>query len=174
MHTLYLACFLTESICLSLNMFFLPFFGILTWKSINITRWIHQAQLITLFITLKTQHLPYMPSFGVQNLNRTFFLTSKPLTMLGCPLFVVCLLLNTLFLLFFAVYLVTASAARIILHINLEKYHSHFACTFLTTGDFFFLLIFRFLNSKYIHCTFLVCCQSPKTQVLPFPKHFNI
>ena len=38
--------------------------------------------------------------FGLQNINRTFVPTSKPLNMLGGTLFVICLLLNTLFLLF--------------------------------------------------------------------------
>ena len=41
--------------------------------------------------------------FGVQNINRTFFLTSKPLNILRGALFVFCLILNILFLLVSAV-----------------------------------------------------------------------
>ena len=44
-----------------------------------------------------------MVYFGIQNINRTFLCTSKPINMLGSTLFVGCLLLNTMFLLFFTV-----------------------------------------------------------------------
>ena len=44
--------------------------------------------------------LPFMLLFGPQNINCTFVLSSKPLNMLEGTLFVVCLPLNTLFLLF--------------------------------------------------------------------------
>ena len=49
-----------------------------------------------------------------------FFFTWKPVNMLGGTLLAVCLLLNTLFLLFFAVKPETASAAATLLHFNLE------------------------------------------------------
>ena len=47
--------------------------------------------------------------FVVQNINRTFLVTSRPVNMLGSTLFVICFLLNTLFLLFFAVKVAIAS-----------------------------------------------------------------
>ena len=77
--------------------------------------------------------------FGLRNINRTFFLISKPLNMLDGTLFVFSLLLNMLFLLLFAVFCLPC-----------------------------LLLILRFSNEKYIHCTLLVSWQSPKTQFLPF------
>ena len=77
--------------------------------------------------------------FGPRNTNRTFFLISKSLNMLDGTLFVFSLLLSMLFLLLFAVFCSPC-----------------------------LLLILRFSNKKYIHCTLLVSGQSPKTRFLPF------
>ena len=60
-------------------------------------------------------------SFGIQNINDTLFITSKHLIMLGCILFVVCLLGNTLFPLFFAFKILIPSVERFLLHFNLQK-----------------------------------------------------
>ena len=76
-----------------------------------------------------------MLCFGIQNINRAFFLISKPLNMLDGILFVFCLLLNMLFLLFLAVLLLIASAAPILLHFNLEKHHFYFDFSFQATVD---------------------------------------
>ena len=81
-----------------------------------------------------------MHSFGLQNLNRTFLLTSKPLNMWGSTLFIVCVVLNTLFLLFYAFQFVIASVALMLCHFNLEKHHSYLALSFLTTVDLFHCL----------------------------------
>ena len=115
-----------------------------------------------------------MVSFGVQNMNRTFLITSKLLNMLGGTSFVVCFLLNTLFLLFFTVPAVIPLAAPILLHFKFEKHDSYFAFSFLATFDFFYSLFWGFLNNKYIHWTLLVSWKSPKAQLFPLCKHFNI
>ena len=98
-----------------------------------------------------------MLSFGVEKINRTFFLSSKPLNMLGRTFFVVCSHVNTLFLLFFAVYFVIKLPASILLHFNLETYHSYFAFSFLTTVDLFYCLFrgFRTLNTYTLSCLFI-------------------
>ena len=98
-----------------------------------------------------------MLSFGVEKINRTFFLSSKPLNVLGGTFFVVCSLVNTLFLLFFAVYFVIESPAATLLHFNLEIYHSYFAFSFLTTVDLFYCLFrgFRTLNTYTLSCLFI-------------------
>ena len=108
-----------------------------------------------------------MLSFGLQNINRTFFLTPKPLNMLRGTLFVVSSVANTFFLLLFTVWIVIG--------------HRHLCCCILTRRNIirtwllaFWLLLtyftayFEFLNAKYIHCALLVCWRSPKTQLLPF------
>ena len=66
-------------------------------------------------------HLHFILSFDLQNINRNFPLTLKPLNILGGTLFVVCFISNTLFLLFFAVKLVITSAAPTLLCFNVEK-----------------------------------------------------
>ena len=81
-----------------------------------------------------------MLSFGLQNIKPTLFLFPKHLNMLVDTLFFVCLLLNTLFLLFFVVSLIIASAASILLHFNLENHSGYFAFSFLTTVDVFYCL----------------------------------
>ena len=86
-----------------------------------------------------------MLSFLLENVSCTFFLTLKPLNMLNSTLFVVCLLVNTLFPLFFAVWLVIASAAPILLHFHLEKNYSYFGFSFLTTVDLFYCLFSGFI-----------------------------
>ena len=56
------------------------------------------------------------------------------------------------------------------LHFNFQKHHLYFALNFFK----FLLLILRFFNTKYIHCTFLACWQGPIIELLPFSKHFKI
>ena len=77
--------------------------------------------------------------------------------MLGGTLLVVCFHLNTLFLLFFPVSLVIGSATPILLHCHLEKHHSHFAFSFLTTVDLFYCLFWGFwtLNTYTVPCLFV-------------------
>ena len=58
-------------------------------------------------------YLPYS-SFSLQYITRIFLLSSKLLNMLGGSLLFVCLLLNTLFLLFFLLSAVIGSAAPIL------------------------------------------------------------
>ena len=113
-------------------------------------------------------------SSGIQNINHTLFITSKHLIMLGCILFIICLLRNTLFPLFFAVQILIPSVERFLLHFNLQKQVSYFAFTFVEHCWPFLLLILRFLNSKCMHCTLLICGQSRKTLFFPFRNHFNM
>ena len=81
-----------------------------------------------------------MPFFGLQNINRTFRFTWKPLNVLGGNLFLVSFLPNALFELFFAVYLVIASAVPMLLHFNLKKHRLYFVFSFQTTLDLFHCL----------------------------------
>ena len=106
---------------------------------------IQRPHLISLFKTTKTKTFAVHVTFGVENINHTFFLTLKPLNMLSSTLFVVCLLLNTLFLLFFQVKVVIRSAAAILLHFNLEKHNSYIGFSLLTTVDTFnaYLEVFK-------------------------------
>ena len=85
-----------------------------------------------------------MLSFGVQNINHTSFVISKLPDMFLVTLFVVCLLLNVLLLLFFAVWLVITSAEPVLLHFNLEKHHSYFAFSLWATVDLFYCLFWSF------------------------------
>ena len=78
-----------------------------------------------------------MVSFGLQNVNFTFFLTSKLLKTLGGTFFVVFLNLNTLFPHFFAVSLDIEPAAPILLHFIFEQHCPYFDFRFLTTFDLF-------------------------------------
>ena len=113
-----------------------------------------------------------MLSFSLQNLNLTFYLTSKVLNLYGGTLLLFCLLSNTLFLLFFAVQFLIGSARLIFLHFNLQKHHLYLAFSFLSNVDFFCWLILRFLNAKYIHFILVLCWESPKTQLLHWRKRF--
>ena len=79
--------------------------------------------------------------------------------MLGGTFFVVCLLLNSLFLRFLKVQLVIASAAAILLHFYVEKHPRYFLFSVLTHSWHFPLLIFGFLNAKYIYCTLFFCAK---------------
>ena len=92
----------------TLNIFFLLFSGALSWKCVNHTFSVAVSTVDTtehtLFLCLyplKSQHLLFMLSFGLQNINRTVLLSSKPLNKLDGTFVVVCLLLNTLFVHFF-------------------------------------------------------------------------
>ena len=95
-------------VCFHLNMFFLPFSVILTWKCINHTYFVWRYTLNTpntpyFFVYNREKRLHFMLLFCLQNINRTFLLTSKLVNMSRSILFVVCYLQNTLFLVFFAV-----------------------------------------------------------------------
>ena len=96
-------------VCFPLNMFFLPFSAILTRKCINYTYFaavytqIQKVHLISFFISAKTMTFTLHPllspskhqSYLSSNLETSKYVRQN--------LFVVSLLLNTLFLLFFAV-----------------------------------------------------------------------
>ena len=83
-------------------------------------------------------------SFALQNINCSSFLTLKPVNMLRSILFVVFLLLNTLCLLFFAVYLLIASAELVLSHLILQKHHLYLPLAFLTTLYLFYWLSWGF------------------------------
>ena len=70
--------------------------------------------------------------------------------MIGRTLFILILLMNTLFLLVFVISLGITSAAPILLHFNLGKYHWYFPFRFLTTVYFFYCLFWNFSRlNKY-------------------------
>ena len=94
--------------------------------------------------------------------------------MLGGTFFVICFLLNTLFVLVFAVSLQFHRQHLFCCIFNLQKYYSYFAFSFQTTVHLLYCLFSSLLNAKYLHCTLLVCWESPKTQFLPLRKHFNV
>ena len=124
-------------LCLSIKIFCLTFSDILTLKCINHT---YLAEDYSLNTPSTTYLLVFHFSFALQNINRTFFLTLKPLIILSSTLFLVCVLPYTLFLLFFAVKLVIASAKSILFHFNLEKYNSYLCFSVLATVDLFYCL----------------------------------
>ena len=107
-----------------------------------------------------------MRIFGLQNIDRLFFPAWKRLNMLHRTLFVLSLLLNTIFLFFFffyffffffAFYFEFALVRATFLDFNLEKHHSLFRFSFLTTADLFCRLFLRFLTLKtYTVPTFFV------------------
>ena len=97
-----------------------------------------------MFKTTKKVSFTFILFFVLENIKRLFLLTWKPLNKLGGTFFVLCLLLNTPFLLYFAISLAIASAATIFSHFNLEKHHSYFAFSFLTTFDFLYCLFWGF------------------------------
>ena len=91
----------------SLNIFFLPFCCIWTCKYIKDSYRLAVGTLNTpstpyLFVDncWKRDIYPFMLWFGLQNINRTFVVYWKVLSMVVATSFVVCLLLNCLFVLF--------------------------------------------------------------------------
>ena len=65
-------------------------------------------------------------------------------------MFILCFLLNTLFLLVFVISLGITSAAPILLYFNLEKHHWYFAFRFLTTVYFLHCLFWSYSTlNKY-------------------------
>ena len=137
-------------VSLSLNMFFLPFSGTLTWTYINHTYLLVVYTLNTtstpyFFVYNRWKRkIPFMRFFGLQYVNSIFFLTLKLRNMLGGTLFVVFQLVNTLFLLFFAISFVIALVAPILLHFNLKKHHSYCAFSFVAIVDVVCCLFWSF------------------------------
>ena len=75
--------------------------------------------------------------------------------MLRSSLFVVCLLLNALVLLFFAVNLVIASADPILFYFSVEKDHSYFGCSVFTNVEVFtayFVVFRRYIDTLHLAC----------------------
>ena len=93
--------------------------------------------------------------------------------MLGRTLFAVSLLPNMSFLLFLPVSFVIRSAARMLFHFNPNKYIRTLVLAFRLLLTFF-VAYFEAFNANYVHCILLLCLQSPKRQLLPFGKNFNI
>ena len=128
-----------------------------------------------------------MVSCGLQNLNGTFCGTSKPLNMIESRFLMIFLVLNTLFLLFFAVWLLIASVANILSHFNLDKHHLHFGFSCLTGANIFYCLFWGFqtvqkctfyfpattLTFKNITITFFVVCFSLNLSFVPFSSIFT-
>ena len=97
----------------------------------------------TLFISLwlpKTQYLPLIVSVDFENINPTFFPRWNLLNMSGNTLFVLFLLLKTLFLLFSKVWVIIASKTSLLLYFHLENHHSYFSVSCVTTLDLYFCL----------------------------------
>ena len=129
-----------------LDMWFPPISDFLTWKSINDT-------YIVAVYTLNTPSTPYFFFYNCEKRNFylsssplafktsiVLFLISKPVNMLRSIFFVLCLLLNMSFLLFFEVQLLIASVAPTLLDFNLEKYHLYFPVSFQTTVHLLYCL----------------------------------
>ena len=113
-----------------------------------------------------------MLSFCLQNINRSFFLTSKAVNMLH---FVCCL--------FASKYVISAVSSSLTCNcisrmyvIGFWPWKNSFVRYFWIYDHCvpFLLLILRFLNAKYICYTLLVWWQSLKAQFLPFWKNFNL
>ena len=110
-----------------------------------------------------------MPSFAFQTINRTFFLSWKPLNMLGrmfaSKYFSFTIFFSLTCRCFSSTYLIAFSNPKTLFVLCFLLYDHCWP---------FLLLILRFLNAKYIHCAFLVCSQSSIIQLLLFCNHFNI
>lgn len=98
-----------------------------------------------------------MLSFGLQNINCTFFLPLERLNMVDGTLLFVCFLLTLLFLPIFAVKVLIASTRPIFSHFNIEKHHPHFDFIFLTTAHFFYCIFSgsSTLNTYTLPCFFV-------------------
>ena len=133
----------------------------LSWCSVTCNYTKHT--LLHCLLQLKTSSLPFILSFRRQTHAPYLFCCFQTFKYVRQTLVHAFLPLKT-------------SRSHGFLHFNLEKHHSYFFFSFLTTAEdfFFLLLILRFLNATYIHCTFLVSWQNPKIQLLPFGKHFDI
>ena len=129
---------------------------------LNLPSKYNKHTLILCFVPLKTQYFHLYVYFGLPTINRMFFVTLKPLNMLDGTLFVVSLRLNTLFLIFFP----AAWPEPTFFLFNLEKNHSYFAFSFVTTVNLFYCLLwgFRTLNTYTIGCLF---------RLLPFCKQLT-
>ena len=110
-----------------------------------------------MFITAENVTFVLSASLCRQNINRTFFFTWKHLNVLRGIFFVFCLLLNTLFLLFFVVQLVIPIAKSLVCRLNLEKHHSYLAFSFATIFELFYWLFWGFLaiNTYTVSCFFV-------------------
>ena len=101
-------------------------------------------------------------------MNRPFVITWKPANMVGSILFLLCSLLNALFMLNFAAHLVITLAAPLFLHFNLEKYQSYFSFSLLKTVDLFtsyFEVLKRQIHTLYFACLLTVS----KNAIVTFP-----
>ena len=93
--------------------------------------------------------------------------------MLVSTLFVVSFLLHRLLLLFLQYNLELHQRYLSFFVLTLQNiirtllYFSKHCCTIV-------LLIFMFLNAKYIHCSFFVCWKGPIIILVPFCNNFNI
>ena len=91
-----------------------------------------------------------MVPVGLEKFNHTVLFPSKCLDMLGGTFFVVCLVFNGLFLLFFAVELVVESPYVSCCIFTSKDYHWYFPFRFLTTVDLFYCLFWSFWKiNKY-------------------------
>ena len=133
---LFVASFSVNKLCpavcmvfnLNMHLWYLPFYSFHS-KYTNHTLFLRLLPLGTSDLTLSVP-------FGLQNITNTFLLTLKRVNMLRGTFFVIFFLLHTLLLLCFAVELVVASAAPVLLHFNLQKNHWYFAFSILTTVGF--------------------------------------
>ena len=105
-----------------------------------------------------------MPSLRFENITPTFPFTSKRLNMLGSTVFVVCGLLNTLFLTDIAVWLVIAPDASMLLYFDFKKHHLYFwFCILTTRGLFYFLFsVFWRINTYTVPFVCVEKVQKPK------------
>ena len=116
--------------------------------------------------------------FGLQNTNRTFVPTSKALNMLDWALFVVCLLVDTLFLLFSGILTCNCISRTYLVAVYSLNTPSTPCCLFLTAKNIplGFGVVLRpskhqpylcsnFKSSKYVRLS-LVCCLFACTYTL--------
>ena len=124
--------------------------------------------------------------FAFRKITRTFFSTSKPLNILDGALFVVCFLLNTLFLLFCGILTCNCISCAYLVAVYTVNTPSTPYCLFLTAENvpLTFGVVLRswkhqlylcsyFQSSKYVR-RYLVCCFSAcKYVISAVMRHFN-
>ena len=132
-------------------------------------------------------HWPLVLCFGLQNINRNFVPTSKPLNMLGGTLFVVCFLASRFFLLFSSILTCNwISRSYLVAVYTLNTWNTP-CCLFARTKKVPFIfdaMIWTskqqpdqfsiFETSKYVRRYFVCCLFASKYIICAVFRHFNL
>ena len=128
-----------------------------------------------------------MLCFGLQNINRTFVPTLKGLNMLDGALFVVCLLVNTLFLLFCGIFTWNCISHTYLVAVYTLNTENTPCCLFIRTKNVPFIFdamistskqqpdqFSFFETSKYVRRYFVCCLFTSKYNICAIFRRFNL